>query len=47
MVGRDEDDASTETATEIGEEIDDAASWTTVDSAEVNDLEGLVCSHGP
>ena len=45
MVGRDEDDASTETATEIGEEIDDAASWTTVDSAEVNDLEGQVCSH--
>ena len=46
MVGRDEDDVSSESATEIGEELDDdAASWTTVDSTEVNNLEGQVCGH--
>jgi hypothetical protein len=54
VVGRDEDDASTdaESAAEIGDELDDdddddddAASWTTVDSAEVENLEGQVCRH--
>lgn len=40
VVGRDEDDGSSQaSAIETGEEVDDAGSWTTVDSTEMNDVE--------
>lgn len=41
VVGRDEDDGSSQaSAVEMDEEVDDAGSWTTIDSTEMNDVEG-------
>eukprot|EP00250_Pteridium_aquilinum_P005995 c15992_g1_i1 orf=385-3885(-) len=40
VVGRDEDDGSSQaSAVEMEEEVDDAGSWTTIDSTEMNDVE--------